>query len=194
MQERLQQYSRRVAAAVRDHETATKNRSMAVDIGAANRFIEHAIPELTEEQKRKLRKVRKYLVFASLLAEPSITRALCFFHRDGAKQAGKEAEKDHNETSKSGKKIKAKKRSASEDGAEDRRCCSAFLLGTNTAFAAETSPLCLKSIVACLCVVHRSPNPATRAKNADEFLSSVLGSADATPSKKSKKKNKKGGS
>ena len=32
---------------------------MAVDIGAANRFIEHAIPELTDDQKRKLREVRR---------------------------------------------------------------------------------------------------------------------------------------
>ena len=57
-QERLQQYSRRIAGAVRAHEAETQNRSMAVDIGAANRFIEHAIPELSDDQKKKLREVR----------------------------------------------------------------------------------------------------------------------------------------
>lgn len=54
-QERLQQYSLRVAKAVNARDLANSRRSLAVDIGAANRFIEHAIPELTDDQKQRLR-------------------------------------------------------------------------------------------------------------------------------------------
>uniref|UniRef100_A0A7S1X4P4 Nuclear nucleic acid-binding protein C1D n=1 Tax=Tetraselmis chuii TaxID=63592 RepID=A0A7S1X4P4_9CHLO len=55
--ERLAQYSKRVAAATAAKELAGSKRSLALNIGAANRFIEHAIPELSQEQKQKLREV-----------------------------------------------------------------------------------------------------------------------------------------
>mmetsp|Transcript_15613 Transcript_15613/g.43670 ORF Transcript_15613/g.43670 Transcript_15613/m.43670 type:complete len:219 (-) Transcript_15613:30-686(-) len=58
-EERLQQYSKRLAAAMNEHQLANSKRSLAVDIGAANRFIEHAIPDLSSEQKVMLRDAGK---------------------------------------------------------------------------------------------------------------------------------------
>ena len=57
LQERLRKYSKRLAAAMNEQELANSKRSLAVDVGAANRFIEHAIPDLTDEQKTMLRDV-----------------------------------------------------------------------------------------------------------------------------------------
>uniref|UniRef100_A0A061R305 Nuclear nucleic acid-binding protein C1D n=1 Tax=Tetraselmis sp. GSL018 TaxID=582737 RepID=A0A061R305_9CHLO len=56
-EERLREYSRKIAAAREEEEAAAaKSSALSLDIAAANRFIEHAIPELTEDQRAQLRK------------------------------------------------------------------------------------------------------------------------------------------
>eukprot|EP00951_Prasinocladus_malaysianus_P011916 scaffold88337_cov41-Prasinocladus_malaysianus.AAC.1 len=56
--DRMLAYSKRVASAVAEHELSTSSRALSVDISAANRFIEHAVPDLSAEQKRQLKQVQ----------------------------------------------------------------------------------------------------------------------------------------
>mmetsp|Transcript_853 Transcript_853/g.1982 ORF Transcript_853/g.1982 Transcript_853/m.1982 type:complete len:207 (+) Transcript_853:112-732(+) len=57
--ERLTQWAKRLAKAASKKEASESQRGLALNIGAANRFIEHAIPELSKEQKQQLREVGK---------------------------------------------------------------------------------------------------------------------------------------
>lgn len=56
-QKRVMQYEQRVQKAVKDYELRRSSRSSTVNVAAANRFIDNALPDLTKEQKISLRKV-----------------------------------------------------------------------------------------------------------------------------------------
>eukprot|EP00898_Chlorokybus_atmophyticus_P006722 jgi/Chlat1/7050/Chrsp56S06719 len=53
---RIAVYQKKVDKAVYE-STGPQQRSIAMDVKAVNRFIEHAIPDLTEDQKRQMQKV-----------------------------------------------------------------------------------------------------------------------------------------
>ncbi|XP_024401229.1 uncharacterized protein [Physcomitrium patens] len=56
--ERVSVYNDKVAAAI-DRSMAPSRPTSAINVPAANRFIEHAIPDLTEEQKQKVREISR---------------------------------------------------------------------------------------------------------------------------------------
>jgi len=56
-QERLQLYKKKVSKAAYDAELAGAKRTLAIDVAAANRFIDAAIPELDRSQKAALHQV-----------------------------------------------------------------------------------------------------------------------------------------
>ncbi|GMH32234.1 hypothetical protein BSKO_00068 [Bryopsis sp. KO-2023] len=56
---RVAQFELRVQKAVTDHELATTKRSAVVNVAAANRFIDNALPDLSKDQKAALRQVPK---------------------------------------------------------------------------------------------------------------------------------------
>uniref|UniRef100_A0A7S3QJX9 Nuclear nucleic acid-binding protein C1D n=1 Tax=Dunaliella tertiolecta TaxID=3047 RepID=A0A7S3QJX9_DUNTE len=53
--ERLEAYKKKVAKAVAAHELATSKPTVSLNVSAANRFIDHAIPDLNPEQRRLLK-------------------------------------------------------------------------------------------------------------------------------------------
>lgn len=53
--ERVQQYVKKVSKAVAAEELKALRPSYSLDVAAANRFIDHAIPDLTDEQRQRLR-------------------------------------------------------------------------------------------------------------------------------------------
>lgn len=58
MQTRLRQYGDKVEKVKNEKELKAAKKLTNVNIAAANRFISHAIPDLTKEQKQALRQVR----------------------------------------------------------------------------------------------------------------------------------------
>lgn len=58
MQERLKHYDKKVKKLESADYLAKNRRSLTLNIGAANRFIDNAVPSLTKEQKEALRQVR----------------------------------------------------------------------------------------------------------------------------------------
>lgn len=57
-QDRIQRYKKKLKKLISDEELAVTRRSLTLNVGAANRFIDAAIPDLPEDQKKALRKVR----------------------------------------------------------------------------------------------------------------------------------------
>ena len=55
---RLQQYTKKVNRAVAEKELRESRRSLNVDVATANRFIAHAVNDLTAAQKAALKQVR----------------------------------------------------------------------------------------------------------------------------------------
>lgn len=68
-QERLQLYRKKVQKVESEKWLSENKRSLAVDVSAANRFISHAIPELTPQQHEALRLVNSLTSAMSLEAE-----------------------------------------------------------------------------------------------------------------------------
>jgi exosome complex protein LRP1 len=58
LQERVSLYNDKVMKAL-DQSKGALQPTSAIDVGAANRFIEHAIPDLSADQKRRMWEVSK---------------------------------------------------------------------------------------------------------------------------------------
>lgn len=54
-QERIKLYSKKVSKAISADELRKARPTVTLDIAAANRFIDHSIPDLTKEQRQKLK-------------------------------------------------------------------------------------------------------------------------------------------
>ena len=61
-QGKLQQLWKRLRDTRDAEELASSQPSVSLNIGAANRFISQAVPELSQEQRRKLREVGEEVV------------------------------------------------------------------------------------------------------------------------------------
>ena len=57
MQDRIKRYQAKLKKLIEDEELASRRRTITLNVGAANRFIDAAIPDLTEDQKAALKKV-----------------------------------------------------------------------------------------------------------------------------------------
>ena len=57
MQDRIKRYQAKLKKLADDEELASRRATMTLDVGAANRFIDAAIPDLTGSQRANLKKV-----------------------------------------------------------------------------------------------------------------------------------------
>ena len=58
-QDRIKRYDNKLKKLAKDQELATTQRTLSLNVGAANRFIDAAIPDLTAAQKTALRQVHR---------------------------------------------------------------------------------------------------------------------------------------
>ena len=58
LQAHVEKYLRKVKKVAHEKELKEAQRVTEVNVGAANRFISHALPDLSKAQKRQLREVR----------------------------------------------------------------------------------------------------------------------------------------
>ncbi len=85
VQERLEKYDKKVRKALAVEELASTRPAVTLDIAAANRFIDHAIPDLSKEQKERLKQVCQAVVvpehdtWTCLQVHVRIT-ACCYVH------------------------------------------------------------------------------------------------------------------
>ncbi len=88
LQDRLKQFGKKVKKAAAAKELKESKRSMEVDVGAINRFISHAVPDLSSQQKQALA-----VAGAAAAMEPKGGRAQ---QQGGSSSAGKGKRKGDN--------------------------------------------------------------------------------------------------
>ena len=59
LQAHVEKFLRKVKKVAHEKELKEAQRVTEVNVGAANRFISHALPDLSKAQKRQLREVRR---------------------------------------------------------------------------------------------------------------------------------------